>query len=88
MYKIGIFGHAPEEINEDTAKKSIRQCLDALANQYGKDLIFNIAILVSMSGGIMSTTNPPLNLDFNLSSMSGIIMGGLSEEKTICLPSS
>src|SRR3990167_4822391 len=42
MYKIGIFGHSPEELNEKEAKKSIRYCLDALANQYGSDLIFNI----------------------------------------------
>ena len=46
---------------------------------------FRMAILVSKSGGLISTVRPHSNLDFNLSSKAGISFESRSQDITICL---
>lgn len=45
MYKIGIIGHSPEYFSVpsvDEVRKIIRDNLNTLSYQYGKDVIFNV----------------------------------------------
>ena len=46
---------------------------------------FKIAILVSKSGAWISAIRPHSNLERNLSSKVGISLGGLSDDRIICL---